>query len=263
MHPAMLDLDGIRLEAAWWGAPAGAFPVLVLLHEGLGSVGLWRDFPARLAEATGAPVFAWSRQGYGRSAPAALPRPLDYMRIEAETVLPRVLDAAAIGAAVLVGHSDGGSIAAIAGASGDPRLRGLALIAPHFVTEPAGLAAIAATRAAYAGGSLRARLGRHHDDPDNAFFGWADAWLDPCFPAAFDLTPFLPRIAVPTLVIQGRDDPYGSDLHARLADRLIPSGARIAMVPAAHAPHQEAPAETLAALTDFVRPLLPETQDAD
>jgi len=261
--PADLALDGRHLEAAWWGPARRGAPVLVLLHEGLGSVGLWRDFPARLAHATHAPVFAFSRFGYGQSASAALPRPLDYMTIEARDILPRVLDAAGINAAILVGHSDGASIAAIAGGTGHPRLRGLVLMAPHFVTESAGLAAIAATRAAYATGGLRARLARHHADSDATFRGWADAWLDPGFPAAFDLTPSLRRIAVPTLVIQGRNDPYGTDLHARLAERHIPAGCRIAMVDAAHAPHLEASEETLAALTDFIRPMLPETQDAD
>ena len=137
------------------------------------------------------------------------------------------------------------------------------LIAPHIVTEPAGLAAIAATSADFATGALRARLARHHADAESMFRGWADAWLDPGFPAAFDLTDSLRRIAVPTLVVQGRNDPYGTDLHARLAARHIPAGCRIALVDAAHAPHLEAPGETLAALTDFIRPMLPETQDTD
>ena len=253
-----LHLPFGRLESRWWGAPAPT--ALVLLHEGLGSVGLWRDFPERLCAATGRPVFAWSRLGYGRSDPAKLPRPLDYMSREA-ALLPQVLAAAGIEGAVLVGHSDGGSIAAAAG--DQPGVQGLVLIAPHFVTEAAGLAAIAATRAAYAGGDLRARLARHHDHPDNAFLGWADAWLDPDFPLAFDLRPALARIVAPTLVIQGNDDPYGTRHQADLAAALIPAGAVVACPAAAHAPHLEAPAETLAAITDFIRTLLPETQDAD
>ena len=254
----MLSLPFGRLDARWWGTPAPT--ALVLLHEGLGSVGLWRDFPERLFAATGRPVFAYSRLGYGRSDPARLPRPLDYMTREA-ALLPRVLAAAGIEGAVLIGHSDGGSIAAAAG--DQPGVLGLVLIAPHFVTEASGLAAIAATRAAYATGDLRARLARHHDHPDNAFLGWADAWLDPEFPRTFDLRPALRRIIAPTLVIQGSDDPYGTRAQAELAATLIQAGARVVYPAAAHAPHLQAPGETLAAIADFIRTLLPETQDAD
>ena len=254
----MLSLPFGRLEARWWGTPVTT--ALVLLHEGLGSVGLWRDFPERLFAATGRPVFAYSRLGYGRSDPAPLPRPLDYMTREA-ALLPRVLVAAGIERAVLIGHSDGGSIAAAAG--DQPGVLGLVLIAPHFVTEASGLAAIATTRAAYAGGNLRTRLARHHDHPDNAFLGWADAWLDPEFPRAFDLRPALARITAPTLVIQGGNDPYGTAHQAELAAALIPGGARLVFPAAAHAPHLEAPDATLGAITDFIRTLLPETQDAD
>ncbi|MGH7043410.1 MAG: alpha/beta fold hydrolase [Acetobacteraceae bacterium] len=267
---ADLSLDGRRLEAAWWGLPPAAALTLVLLHEGLGSVGLWRDFPARLAAATGAGVFAYSRFGYGRSAPAARPRPLDYMHREASDVLPQVLDRAGIRRAVLVGHSDGGSIAAIAaGTRADPRLAGLALIAPHFFVEPIAVASIAALMRDYEGGrdyeqaALRARLARYHEDVDGAFHGWADAWLDPGFPAAFDLTPDLGRIRVPTLVVQGAQDPYGTDAHARLAERAIPGGARVVLLTAGHSPHVEATAATVAAIAAFVRPLLQEPPDAD
>jgi pimeloyl-ACP methyl ester carboxylesterase len=259
-----LLIDGRRLEAAWWGPPPEAAPTLVLLHEGLGSVGLWRDFPARLAAATGAGVFAWSRFGYGRSAPAALPRPLDYMHREAREVLPRVLDRAGIRSALLVGHSDGASIAAIAAGSGDAaRLRGLVLMAPHFCVEPIAVRSIAAIRGEYATGGLRGRLARHHDDVDGAFRGWAEAWLDPGFPAAFDLTAELRRIAVPVLVIQGAQDPYGTDLHARMAAREVPGGARTVLLAAGHSPHAEAPTATLAAVAGFAREILQEAAHAD
>ena len=255
MRPVTVQLPQGKLDAAWWGGPARS--ALVLLHEGLGSVGLLRDFPARLHQTTRQPVFAYSRFGYGRSDPAKLPRPLDYLTREA-ALLPAILAEAGIDDAVLIGHSDGATIAAAVA-----QVRGLVLIAPHFVTEPAGLAAIAATRASFASGDLRARLARHHRDPDATFHGWADAWLDPGFPAALDLRPALARITAPTMVIQGRNDPYGSDLHARLAAALIPGGARIVLLDAQHAPHLEAPYAALATIADFVRPLLPETQDAD
>ena len=259
-----LILDGQRLEASWWGPPPDAAPTLVLLHEGLGSVGLWRDFPARLAAATGVGVFAYSRFGYGRSAPIARPRPLDYMHREARDVLPRVLDAAGIRAAVLVGHSDGASIAAIAaGSRNDPRLRGLALIAPHFFVEPIAVAGITAIRGEYQTGTVRARLARHHAEVDGAFYGWADAWLDAGFPAALELTAELRRIRLPTLVVQGTQDPYGTDAHARRAEREIPGGARIVLLTAGHSPHVEATEATVAEVAAFAREIVQVPRHAD
>ncbi len=253
MRHSEITLPEGRLEAAWWG-PMERAPTLVLLHEGLGSVGLWRDVPDRLAAATNLGVFAYSRFGYGRSAGVTLPRPLDYMRREA-AILPRALGAAGIGDRVLIGHSDGASIAAIhAGTAHDRRLRALVLIAPHFFVEDITVAEIAAIRRDYAAG-LRDRLARHHDDVDAAFSGWAGAWLDPGFPAAFDLRADLAGIRVPTLIVQGTDDPYGTDAHARLAERL--AGARIALPAARHAPHLEATEAVVAEVAAFVAHLRP------
>ena len=209
MRPGEILLAEGRLEAGWWGPGPEAAPTIVMLHEGLGSLGLWREFPARLAAVTGWGVFAWSRFGYGGSDPVALPRPLDYLRREATGVLPRVLDAAGLRRFILFGHSDGASIAAIhAGADPDPRLQGAVLVAPHVFTEPAGLAGVAAMRDRFAAGDLRARLARHHRHVDIAFHGWAGAWLDPRFPAAFDLLPEVRRIRLPVLAIQGEADAY-------------------------------------------------------
>lgn len=245
-----IALPAGRLEAASWGPPPDRAPTLVLLHEGLGSVELWRDFPERLVAATGRGVFAWSRFGYGRSDTVALPRPLDYMQREAVDVLPRVLDAAGVRRCVLVGHSDGASIAAIhAGRIGDARVRGLALMSPHFFAEDICLASIAAIRRDY-GSGLRARLARYHDDVDAAFLGWADAWLDPGFPTVFDLAPDIARINVPTLILQGENDPYGTIAHARLAERLLPDRVSTVLLPARHAPHQEA---TETSVTEIAR----------
>ncbi len=183
-----LFLDGKRLETAWWGPAPGAAPTLVLLHEGLGSVALWRDFPEALVAATGCGVFAYSRFGYGASDPVNLPRPMTYMHDEALNVLPRVLDAAGVRRAALIGHSDGGSIAAIhAGGVHDPRIAGLVLIAAHFFVEDINIASIARIKANYEQGDLRQRLARYHRDVDVAFRGWNDAWLDPRF-RAFDIT---------------------------------------------------------------------------
>jgi pimeloyl-ACP methyl ester carboxylesterase len=246
-------LDGRRLETARWGDGS---PTLVLLHEGLGCVALWRDFPQRLAEATGCGVFAYSRFGYGRSDPATLPRPMDYMQDEARLVLPRVLDAAGVASCVLVGHSDGGSIAAVyAGAARDPRLRGLVLIAPHFFVEDMCLASIAQAKLAYDGGDLRTRLARYHADVDCAFRGWNDAWLDPRF-RAFDLTGFLPEIGVPVLVLQGVDDPYGTVVQPQAVQRLVPAPVTVRMLDGArHAPHSEQPDASLNEIRRFTAAL--------
>ncbi len=252
---ADITLSAGRLEAVWWGPPPEHASTLVLLHEGLGSVGLWRDFPARLAAETGCGVFAYSRFGYGRSDSITLPRPLDYMHREALDVLAEVLDAARVRRCVLVGHSDGASIAAIyAGRVADPRVLGLALMAPHFFVEDIGISSLAVIRAEYDAG-LRARLARHHDDVDAAFLGWAEAWRDPGFPAAFDLSTDIARIGIPMLILQGEHDPYGTRAHAQLAERLVPGGVRTVMLAARHAPHVEAGEQTIAEITRFVRTL--------
>jgi pimeloyl-ACP methyl ester carboxylesterase len=250
---AWLEIDGGRLETAWWGPGPEAAPSAVLLHEGLGSVSLWRDFPERLAAATGLGVFAYSRFGYGQSDPAPLPWPLDYMHREAREVLPRVLDAAGVRRCVLLGHSDGGSIAAIhAGSSQDARVRGLVLLAPHFFVEEAGLDAIRAAQQAFEAGDLRVRLARHHRDPDIAFRGWNGAWLDPGFPRAFDLQPDIAHIRVPILAIQGEADPYGTVEQVRMLEREAYCPVDSVVLPGVgHNPQQDAPEAVLAAVQGF------------
>lgn len=241
-------VGGRRIETARWGNGA---TTIVLLHEGLGSVALWRDFPERLAAETGCAVFAYSRFGYGRSDPVSLPRSMSYMHDEAQDVLPLVLDVAEIGRAILLGHSDGGSIAAIhAGGVRDPRVIGLITIAAHFFVEDQNIAAIEQIRGEYESG-LRPRLARYHDHVDVAFHGWNGAWLDPRF-RDFDITGFLPDIAVPVLAIQGADDPYGTQ--AQLD--VLPGHMRRLMIPGArHAPHLEAKDPTMEAIGDFIRTL--------
>ena len=254
MRPFEIDLDGRRLEAAWWGPGPESAPTLVLLHEGLGCVALWRDVPARLAAMTGCGVFAFSRFGYGHSAPVTLPRPMTYMHEEGLDVLPRVLDAAGIGRGILIGHSDGGSIAAIhAGGVRDPRIAGLVMMAAHFFVEDLNIASIEQIRDAYRTGDLRARLARYHADPDVAFWGWNGAWLDPRF-RAFDLTSYLPQITVPVLALQGADDPYGTEAQLRVLERDVRAPLETLLIPGAkHAPHLEAGEATLAAIARFAR----------
>lgn len=245
--------DGRRAETAWWGPGPDAAPSIVLLHEGLGSVSLWRDFPARVAAATGCGVFAYSRLGYGQSDPAPLPRPLTFMHDEAREALPRVLGAAGVRRCILLGHSDGASIAAIyAGSCQDFRVRGLVLLAPHFFVEPSGLTEIVEAVRRYETTDLRARLARHHRDPDIAFRGWSGAWLDPGFPRVFDLQPEIAHIRVPILIVQGEADPYGTVAHAQLAEREAYCPVETMVLPAVgHAPQFDAAEQTLAAVQDF------------
>jgi pimeloyl-ACP methyl ester carboxylesterase len=250
-------IDGRTLETAWWGPGPDEAPTLVLLHEGLGCVALWRDFPEALVAATGCGVFAWSRLGYGNSDPVTLPRPMSYMHDEALTVLPRVLDAAGVRRAVLIGHSDGGSIAVIhAGSAQDACVRGVVLIAAHFFVEEINIASIAAIRASYEAGDLRSRLARYHRDVDVAFRGWNDAWLDPRF-RAFDITEHAACIPVPVLALQGAEDPYGTAEQLRVLERVAHRPVETRLIAGArHAPHLEAREATLAAIVPFVRRVL-------
>lgn len=254
MTPGEITLDGRRLEVASWGCDTADTPTLVLLHEGLGCVALWRDVPARLAADLGCRVFAYSRFGYGRSDPVTLPRPITYLHDEALEVLPGVLDAAKVTRAILIGHSDGGSIAAIhAGAVCDPRIKGVVLIAAHFFVEEQNLESIIRIRAEYQTTDLRSRLARYHANVDNAFRGWSDAWLDPRF-RAFDITGYLPNIVVPVLALQGSEDPYGSEAQLDALRRTVRSPLETRLIPGArHTPQFEAREPTLAAITAFVR----------
>lgn len=247
-----IEAGGVQLEAASWGPAPEKAPTLVLLHEGLGCVELWRDFPGRLAAATGFGVFAYSRRGYGASDPVPLPRPLDYMTGEAVDALPKVLQAIGFRRGVLLGHSDGATIAAIhAGSVGDFRVRGLILMAPHLFTEPEGLASIAAARQTYATGDLRAKLARYHHDVDGAFRGWCDAWLDPGF-RAWNVADVVDFWRVPALAIQGADDQYGTLAQIHEIETRAYSPVETLILPGCrHAPHLERADETLAAIREF------------
>jgi pimeloyl-ACP methyl ester carboxylesterase len=197
-----------RLEAAWFGPARSGLAPIVLLHEGLGSVSRWRDFPDELARRTTRRVMAYSRFGYGRSDRPARPRGIHFAHEEA-ALLPDLLDAAGIDRAVLFGHSDGGSIALIAAAAHPSRIEALVLEAPHVFVEEESIASVERAVARYREEDMRPRLARHHRDVDLAFFGWSDVWLDPEF-RRWNLEAFLPRITCPVLLIQGEDDQYGT-----------------------------------------------------
>jgi len=206
------------LEYRMIGPRPDAAPTIVMLHEGLGSVSTWGEFPQKVAERTGAGVFVYSRAGYGKSSTVALPRPLDYMQREATDVLPKLLDAIGFRRGILFGHSDGATIAAWYGGSvQDHRVRGLILMAPHFFMEANNIEAIKKTVATYETTDLRAKLTRHHADVDAAFKGWSGAWLDPGF-EKFDTTDALAYIRVPVLIVQGAADPYGTLAQARVVE---------------------------------------------
>lgn len=248
-----LVADGLSLEYMCSGPAPSEAPTIVLLHEGLGCTKLWRNFPTTLAQATGFGVFAYSRAGYGASDESKLPRPLNYMTLEAVDVLPDVLDAIDVQSAVLIGHSDGATIAAIhAGRVVDPRVVGLVVMAPHFFTETAGLAEIAKSRDAFNDGDLRARLGKYHQNPDNAFRGWNDSWLHPDF-VAWNVTDVLDDIRVPVLAIQGREDPYGTLAQIdAMSDRVTQAPVtKLILDDCKHAPHLEQEAQVIAAVAAF------------
>jgi len=252
-EPLKFSAGGATLEGRCVGATPDAADTIVLLHEGLGSARLWRDLPERLAAATGYGVFAYSRRGYGASDPVVLPRPLDYMTREAVDVLPDVLDAIGLRRGVLVGHSDGASIAAIyPGNHQDHRIRGLVLMAPHFFTEPMGLKSIAEAKVAYETGDLRQRLAKHHQDVDGTFRGWNDAWLDPGF-ETWSIEDVIDYIRVPVLAIQGKDDQYGTlDQIAALETRLYSPFEAVILEGCRHSPFIDKPQETLDAIAAFL-----------
>ncbi|MGQ9370426.1 alpha/beta fold hydrolase [Azospirillum sp. ST 5-10] len=253
----ILDVAGAALEYRWI-APAGRDrPVLVFLHEGLGCVALWKDFPDRVAAATGCGALVYSRAGYGRSSPVPLPRPLRYMHDEGLETLPALLDLLDLRDVVLVGHSDGGSIALIhAGSGAADRVIGLILEAPHVFNEDVCVASIAQAAEAYREGGLRAKLQRlHGDNVDVAFWGWNGAWLDPGF-RHWTIEEYLPGVRVPALVIQGRDDEYGTDAQYRAV--AAQSGGPVELLildRCGHSPHRDQADATLAAMDRFIRAL--------
>jgi pimeloyl-ACP methyl ester carboxylesterase len=209
---------------------------LVLLHEGLGSVGLWRAFPAALQAATGRRLIAFSRFGHGRSAPPARPRTPAFFHEEALEVLPELLAALDVSAPVLVGHSDGASIALIHAAQHP--VSAAVLLAPHVFVEEMCVSAIRETREAFVSGGLRERMSRHHDDPDAAFWGWCDVWLDPAF-ATWSLEEEASRLTAPLLLIQGAEDPYGSLAQLERIEAGARGPVQRVVLGGGHSPHLE------------------------
>jgi pimeloyl-ACP methyl ester carboxylesterase len=228
------------LQRAPSGSAGADLPPLVFLHEGLGSIGLWRGFPHEVRTALGHPTtLVYSRHGYGRSAVVPGPRAPGYMHVEAQVVLPELLAAFGLVDPVLVGHSDGASIALLHAGSGGS-VRALVVIAPHVFVESCTLQAIAEARDAFRTTDLPARLGRHHQDAWATFHGWNDVWLSDGF-RDWNIASELPAISAPVLLLQGENDPYGTlaQLDA-IAAGVAGKSERVIIAAAGHSPHLEA-----------------------
>ena len=259
-----LDVGPLRLEYRMIGPRPDAAPTIVMLHEGLGSVGLWNSLPDEIAKATGAGVFVYSRAGYGKSPAGKMPRSTSFLNEEACEVLPRVLDAIGFQRGLLLGHSDGASIAAIyAGSVQDHRVRGVVLIAPHFFTEEKGLSEIRRAGRSFATGALRERLAPWHADVDAAFRSWHEPWTHPDF-ETWDITEVLGYIRVPVLVIQGADDQYGTLRQVEIVKEECYCPVETAVFPGVrHVPYRDAPELTLTTIAAFVNRLLQDHHEAE
>jgi pimeloyl-ACP methyl ester carboxylesterase len=245
----------VEIEHAWVGPSDAAGPVIVFLHEGLGSLSMWKDFPDRLCAAAGLRGLVYSRPGYGRSTP----RPhderwdTDFMHVQARSLLPALLDALGVQApVVLFGHSDGGSIALIHAALFPDRVAAAVVLAPHIFVEEFGLESIRQAREAYLHADLRSRLARHHADVDSAFWGWNDIWLAPAF-EAWEIETLLSRIACPILAVQGFDDQYGTMAQIDGIAARVPGTRLLKLERCGHSPHRDQPDAVIAATIDFLQ----------
>ncbi|MBL8691169.1 MAG: alpha/beta hydrolase [Rhodospirillaceae bacterium] len=249
---AFVTVNGTRLEYQLIDSSQGRNDTLVFLHEGLGSVAGWRDYPAKIAAATGWRVLAYSRRGYGQSDPITGPRAVDFMHDEGRIVLPALLDQLGIDRPMLIGHSDGGSISLIHAGGTDRPIRGVVTLAAHVFVEDLTIAGIVDAKKAFETTDLRQRLGRIHKDVKSAFWGWNDIWLHPDF-RAWNIEAFLPTIRCPVLAIQGVDDQYGTPAQVDAIVRGVGTKGRGLMIEnCRHAPHREAEAATTRAIVDFV-----------
>lgn len=239
-------LEYVRIEGR------STAPTLVFLHEGLGSVAMWRDFPHRVAHATGHPALVYSRAGYGLSSSSTAARRPDYMHFEALSILPALLDLLAIDRPILVGHSDGASIALIHTGARVRSVHAVAAIAPHVFVEALSLTSIANAKHIYETGDLRQRLSRYHADVESAFRGWNDIWLAPEF-RDWNIESSLRGIDCPVLLIQGEDDEYGTLAQIDAIARQVPGRVeRLVLAACGHSPQRDQPEATLAALTRFI-----------
>ncbi len=251
-----------KIEVQWHRAGSADHPCLVFLHEGLGCVKLWKDFPLKLSQKTGCSAFVFSRLGYGRSDPSSLPWKINFMHTQARIFLPAVLAAADIQDHILIGHSDGGSIGLIHGAGqrgpdqvrrGPPGLKALITEAAHVFCEPLTKDSIQQARHNYLHQELKKRLEKYHGpNTDTAFWGWNDIWLAPRF-MTWNIEKFLKHIQVPVLAVQGRQDPYGTPAQLASLEAGIPDCEAVMIENCRHSPHHEQPEIALDLMADFIR----------
>lgn len=246
---AFARIQGRRIEYEF--LPAGAAPVIVFLHEGLGSLTTWRDFPQSIARATACGTLVYSRHGHGQSDRLTTPRRVDFLHEEALQALPELLEGLGIERPVLLGHSDGGSIALIHAGGAERPVAGVIVLAPHVMVEDISIGSIREAGRQFATTDLREKLARHHADAEATFRGWNEIWLDPAF-RSWNIEEFLPRIACPVLAIQGEDDEYGTMEQIERIARLAPDAELLKLPRCGHAPHRDQPETVIAAVSGFV-----------
>jgi pimeloyl-ACP methyl ester carboxylesterase len=254
-----LQCDGLalRIEHRWLGIDRTGQPLMVFLHEGLGSLAMWKDFPQRLVDALGWRGLVYSRPGYGRSTPCAPGEAWtpQFMHHQAQRVLPALLAALGVSEPVfLLGHSDGASIALLHAAAFPDRVLGAVVMAPHILVEDLTIAGIERARDAFADGDLRTRLAPYHDDPDATFRGWNDIWLHPDF-RGWSIDAELQAIRCPLLAIQGTDDAYGTMAQVHGIAQRVPGTTVLALPQCGHSPHREQPERVINAVQAFVHGL--------
>lgn len=255
MQTGFVEACGHQLEYQLIPAHQLNRPTLVFLHEGLGSVAMWRDFPARVAAATGCRTLVYSRYGYGQSDTLEAPFSVRYMHDEALLALPRLLDKLEIRKPVLIGHSDGGSIALIHAGGARRDVSGLILMAPHVFVEDISVESIAKAKVAFEATDLAQKLGKYHRDPVKTFWGWNDIWLHPDF-RFWNIEEYLPRIDCPVLAIQGIDDEYGTLAQVEaIRNRVSGDVDVLELADCRHSPHKDQPEATLNAMAGFVAAL--------
>lgn len=248
---SFIQVQDHRIEYDFVHTSGADAPVMIFLHEGLGSLSMWKDFPSRVAHATGCNALVYSRYGYGQSDALTASRHVDFMHDEALKALPELLDRLEVQRPILFGHSDGGSIALIhAGGSGRP-VAGVIAMAPHVVVEDISIRSIKAAKQTYETTALKDRLGRYHAHPDSAFRGWNDIWLHPEF-RHWNIEEFLPPIMCPILAIQGEDDEYGTMQQIDLIARFASDVDLLKLTDCRHSPHLDQPEAVIEAVTRFV-----------
>lgn len=251
MQTGILNFGEVGIEYGFAQPASRTGADLVMLHEGLGSLTMWRDFPERLAQETGRRVLAYSRLSYGRSSALKQERGVDYMHVEADTWLPALLERLEIRRPILVGHSDGASIALIHAARPQHDLAGIIVLAPHVMVEDVTVSSIEQARTAYRDTDLRTRLSRYHADVDAAFWGWNRIWLNPAF-RSWNIENLLPQIRCPVLAIQGEQDEYGTMRQIDIIGQALSGTTLLPLSDCRHSPHRDRPDAVLAATREFI-----------